>query len=251
MSTPHDSTPAASSRTADDGAPSTQATDTPAPDIPTTGTPVTETEVGGSPTTEARSGITIEANPISVPPKKSRNKTMRDMVLSMGLLVVVVLLFVGINGGFTFSPGTPTDSGPVPTADATGEFAKASRTLPFSPIVPQSLPASWHANSATHTDPDGLAAGTPLTVRGGWLIPDGKFIALIATNSDASTLLASEFGAAGTEQGTVVIDGASWTVTTGVREEQAWFRSIDKVTYLITGSAEQSAFHTLAAAVHT
>lgn len=204
--------------------------------------------VAGEPDGAGEKAITIESNPIAVP-KAKRNKTMRDMALSMGLLVVVVLLFVGINGGFTFSPGTPTDTGPVPSADATGQFAKASRLLPFSPIVPQGIPDDWHPNSAAQTDPDGTPAGTPLTVRAGWLIPDGKFIGLIASNAEPSALLASEFGTAGADTGTVDIDGATWTTTTGIRTEAAWFRTTGGVTYLITGSAEESAFRTLAGAV--
>ncbi|WP_353648482.1 DUF4245 domain-containing protein [Nakamurella sp. A5-74] len=196
----------------------------------------------------AGQSITIESNPIAVP-KTKRNKTMRDMALSMGLLVVVVLLFVGINGGFTFSPGTPTDTGPVPSADATGQFAKAPRLLPFTPIVPQGIPDDWHPNSAAQTDPDTAPAGTPLTVRAGWLIPDGKFIGLIASNAEPTALLGSEFGAVGADVGTVDVDGVTWTVGTGVRSEPAWFRTAGDVTYLITGSAEDSAFRTLAAAV--
>lgn len=199
---------------------------------------------------DAEQSITIESNPVAVP-KSKRNKTMRDMTLSMGLLVVVVLLFVGINGGFTFSPGTPTDTGPVPSADATGQFAKASRLLPFTPIVPQGIPEDWRPNSAAQTDPDSTPAGTPLTVRAGWLIPDGKFIGLIASNADPSALLASEFTNVGADAGEVDVDGVSWTVSTGVRSEAAWFRTAGGVTYLITGSAEESAFRTLAASVRS
>jgi hypothetical protein len=175
---------------------------------------------------------------------------MRDMVLSMGVIVVVVLLFVGLYGGFSFSPGRPTDSGPVPTADAITAFADAPRRLPFTPAVPTRIPGDWHANSAAITNPDTVAAGTPLTVRGGWLVTGGRFIALVASNSPPDELLRSEFGAAPPDTERVTAGGADWTVTTGVRGESAWYRAAPGgVTYLITGSADVSAFRTLAASI--
>lgn len=174
---------------------------------------------------------------------------MRDMALSMGVIVVVVLLFVGLYGGFTFSPGRPTDSGPAPTADAVKAFADAPRRLPFTPAVPTRIPTEWHANSAAISNPDTVAAGAPLTVRGGWLVPGGHFIALVASNSPPSELLPAEFGAAAPDTGRVTAGGTDWTVTTGVRGESAWYRTAGGITYLITGSADVSAFRTLAASI--
>lgn len=187
--------------------------------------------------------------PAAPPPVQNRrNKTMRDIALSMGLLVVVVLVYVGLYGGFSFSPGGPSDSGPTPTADATGGFARASRLVSFSPAVPGPIPSDWHPNSSAITDPQAVAPGTPLTVRGGWIIPDGRFIGLVASNADPSRLLASEFGQSAATTGTVDVDGVSWTTTTGLRGEAAWYTTANGITYLITGSADESAFRTLAAA---
>lgn len=178
---------------------------------------------------------------------RKRNKTFRDMLLSVGLIAVVVLLFVGLNGGFTFSPGHPDDSGPAPTADATKQFADAPRVLPFTPAVPKNLPADWHANSSAMTNPETLEAGMPLTVRGGWLTPGGGFIALVASNAAPAKLLRAEFNDAAPDTGTVKAGGADWTVTTGVRSEAAWYRTTaGGITYLITGDANEADFRTLA-----
>lgn len=186
--------------------------------------------------------------------KPAPNKTVRDMALSMGLIAAVVLIAVGMYGGFSFSPGRASSNAPPPSADAVKEFADAARLLPFTPAVPQKLPADWHANSAAITDPNDLpngtlAAGTPLTVRGGWLTPTG-FVALVASNAEPAALLRSEFNDAGPDRGTVQIRGADWTVTTGMRSEAAWYR-VGKggVTYLITGDAAAAAFHTMAASI--
>lgn len=167
----------------------------------------------------------------------------------MGVIVVVVLLFVGLYGGFSFSPGRPTDSGPVPTADAVKAFADAPRRLPFSPAVPTKIPGDWHANSAAISNPDTAAAGAPLTVRGGWLV-SGHFIALVASDSSPAELLRAEFGAAAPDTGRLTAGGADWAITTGVRGETAWYRvAPDRITYLITGSADESAFRTLATSI--
>lgn len=197
-----------------------------------------------------------EPDPAGTPPPppappvvNRRNKTIRDIALSMGLLVVVVLLFVGLYGGFSFSPGGPSDDGPTPTADAAGLFTRASRVVPFAPVFPQSLPADWTVNSAAITEPDDVAAGTPLTVRSGWLVA-GRFIALVTSNAEPARLLSSEFGGSPSPTGTVDIDGAEWTTTTGLRGEPAWYRTFGGITYLITGSADTTAFRTLAAATH-
>lgn len=174
------------------------------------------------------------------------------MVFSVGLIAIVVLLFVGLNGGFTFSPGSPVASGPAPTADAVKQFAEANRVVPFKPAVPKGLPSGWHANSATITTPGSVASGTPLTVRGGWLTPDGAFISLVATNATPAQLLQSEFSAAAPDTGTVQAGGAKWNVTSGVRSEAAWYRTApDKITYLISGNADKAAFEAMAGSIAT
>lgn len=171
---------------------------------------------------------------------------MRDMALSIGLIGVVVLLFVWLNGGLSISGGRPADTGSAPTANAVQEFADAPRVLPFAPAVPKNIPAGWHPNSAATTDPESAPAGTPLTVRGGWLV-DGRFIALVATNAAPTDLLSAEFAAAAPDSGTVWAGGAEWTVTAGLRSEVAWFRTgTHGITYLITGSADQATFRSVA-----
>ncbi|NNG35285.1 DUF4245 family protein [Nakamurella aerolata] len=197
-----------------------------------------------------------------VVPEK-RNKTIKDMVWSIGLLAVVVLAAAGIYGFFSFSPGRPTE-GPVPQADVAAEFAKAPRVLPFTPVVPTDLPDDWQGSSALisrgDNDPGVVRrghqpsseTGTPATVRGGWQTPDG-FISLVASNAAPEKLLADEFGTIGADAGTVQIGRQQWTVTTGVRDESAWYTTLGSgssaISYLITGSASPAAFRTLAEAI--
>ena len=62
-----------------------------------------------------------------------RQKTLRDMAISMGLIAVVALVLYGMYGGVTFSPGAASD-GVAPTADVTGGLNRAAPLVGF-PVV--------------------------------------------------------------------------------------------------------------------
>lgn len=167
---------------------------------------------------------------------------MRDMAITMGLLVAVVLVAVGLYGGFSVAPGRPAD-GPTPTADVTAGFARAAPAVGFAVAIPQDLPAEWQANSFSLVQ-DGTEA-LP-TVRAGWITPDGRFVTLIQSRGSAAQVLPAELGDVGAVTGTEAVGDASWQVTTGRRDEAAWFLEADGVVRLITGTATPEAFGTLA-----
>ncbi len=177
-----------------------------------------------------------------------RNKTTRDMALTMGVVVVVIAIFAIFEGGFTFAPGGAT-AGPAPTADVVGNFGQAQRSVTFPITVPRGIPADWHPNSFTITDPQADSLGKVSTVRGGWLTADGAFVMLAESSGSVPQVLDQEVGAAGRVNGTVTVGGSQWSVTAGVRDEAAWVRTDGQTTYLITGNADQADFRTVAAAV--
>jgi len=186
-----------------------------------------------------------------------RQKTLRDMALSLGLVAVVALILVGMYGGISFSPGQATD-GQTPTADVTGGFQRAEPLVGFTVVIPPGLPADWHPNSFSFTDPatgegPGATTGGPPAVRGGWLTPDGRYITLVESSGPVPKVLDAELGGEGTRtaSGTEQVGDAEWTVTTGRRGEAAWFRTDGTdggVTFLITGTATPDDFRTLAQA---
>src|SRR5690606_17298901 len=119
---------------------------------------------------------------------------MRDMTVAMGVLVVVVLAFVWLYGGFTVSPGkADTSQGVAPSADVEGGFSRTDRMLEFTAVVPTGVPADWHPNSWSVVQP-GDPDGRPVTARGGWLTPEGRFISLVQSTGDVAAVLTSEFG---------------------------------------------------------
>jgi len=186
----------------------------------------------------------------AAPVKVVRNKTVRDMVITTVVLIVAVLGFVAIYGDVAFAPGGSTDDAATPTADVIGGFERADRLVGFSPAVPSELPAGYHPSSFAVTDPAKLAAGDLQTVQGGWLTPDGTFVTLIQSKGDLAQVLSAQFGEVGPPTGEIEAGGRTWFVTTGLRDEMAWYRDAgDGVVQVITGSADGSAFQAVAESI--
>lgn len=181
-----------------------------------------------------------------------------DMVMTMAVVLVVVGLIALYGRNVSFAPGGQADAGAPPTADVIGGFSHAKATMDFPITIPHGVPAAWHPNSLSVSDPgtshDGIAqVGTLKAVRGGWITPQDAYIQLVEAAGDAAQTLQSEFGQARSVSGTVQAGGATWSVTIGVRSESAWVRTVESVagrtTLLITGNAAVNDFRTLAQAV--
>jgi len=170
------------------------------------------------------------------------------MAISMGLIAVVALVLFGMYGGVSFSPGGPTD-GQAPTADVTGGLQRAAPLVGFPVIIPAGLPQSWNPSSFSFTEESAASAEKPPAVRAGWLTDQGRFITVVQSNGAVANVLAAELGAVAAPGGTERVGVAEWTVTSGRRDEVAWVRTAGDVTFVITGSASDDDFRTLATAV--
>lgn len=177
-----------------------------------------------------------------------RPNTLRDMAWSIAVLAVVAILLGWAYGAVSFSPGRPSD-GQAPVADVIGGFDRAAPLVGFDLAVPRDLTADWQPSSFTFVDPSTAPAGQVATVRGGWLTPDGRFITAIQAAGPPATVLPAELGELGPNTGLQTVDGVEWTVTTGRRNEVAWYRTVGDVTWLITGTATTDQFRTLAGAL--
>lgn len=182
----------------------------------------------------------------------------KDMAMTMAVVLVVVGLIALYGNNVSWMPGARPSTGATPTADVIGGFGHAKTTMGFTVTVPEGIPASWHPNSLSVSDPevsnDGIAqVGTLKAVRGGWVTPAGDYLQLVEAAGDVPQVLQSEFGGARAIAGTVDAGGSTWEVTTGVRTEAAWIRTVDtalgKTTLLITGNASGQDFRQLAESV--
>ncbi|HEY0640774.1 MAG TPA: DUF4245 domain-containing protein [Pseudonocardiaceae bacterium] len=174
-------------------------------------------------------------------------KTTRDMVLSLLPLVALILLFAGVVGMCSFSPGGPsTDPGAAPTVDASAELTRAAREVGFAVREPR-LPDDWRANSFALQEVD--ARARTRAVRTGWLVPGG-YLRLSQSDADEPSLVEFETRVdRPAAQGVVDVSGVSWVRYPSVRDESAWVADLDGVRLLVTGSATEDEFRALATAV--
>ncbi|GGL86913.1 DUF4245 domain-containing protein [Nakamurella endophytica] len=176
-----------------------------------------------------------------------RNKTLRDMLLSMAVILVGVFVIALFQGGVSFAPGG-VSGGSVPSADIGTGFANAQAVVGFPVVAPRNIPSGWQGNSFTTTPPGGAGAA-PAAVRAGWVTPSGAFVTLIESAGAPDAVQRAELGVAGSATGSIDAGGATWTVVPGRRSEMAWIRTTGGLTYLITGSASGTDFTTVAESV--
>jgi len=175
---------------------------------------------------------------------------MRDMVGAVVVLVAIIGAVMGFYGSCSFSPGGPTiDSASVPSADASGQLTRTARTVAFSVREP-AVPSGWRANSAG-TSPVGAGASGDVVVRVGWVTSSGAYLQLSQSGGAAADVLVKETGQdeAPAASGSVEVAGVTWTSYPGRRDEPAWVTELDGAVVLITGSAPDSEFRQLAAAM--
>lgn len=169
------------------------------------------------------------------------------MVITVAVLLVLVVGFTVVSGQSQFAPGGPVE-GPTPVADVDGTLKRAHREFEFPVAVPKGIPADWHPNSVAITNLVYWKKGEPQVARGGWITPKG-FIALVQSNAKFTEFIQAETGGTGADLGTVDAGGVGWEITDARRDERAWYRTVDGVTTVITGSATEAEFQKLAQSI--
>jgi hypothetical protein len=188
------------------------------------------------------------AEPPTEPPPSSRGRaTLRDLIGAVAVLLVVVAAVAGFGRGCSFSPGGPTvDPTSAPSVDAAHDLSVAAGVVDF-PVRHPAVPPDWRANSSSTA---AVGSGDGVVVRVGWLTPNGRFLQLSQSNGDPEDVVVAETDVERAQRtGDVEVNGSRWTTYRGRRDEPAWVAQLDRSTVLITGSAGEAEFRTLAAAV--
>ena len=173
--------------------------------------------------------------------------TVRDMILSMTLIVLPILAV------FWLMPSTASST-PVSVVSASEYQAMLSAArvnLPFTALSPTGLSAGWQLTSDEYEPAGESAADWHL----GYLTPSGKYAVLEQTTESIPEFLNDESSDAA-ETGTVQVAGASWQEYTGTspaalatllfREDTTKAgRSLE----VVGGSAPMSELRTLAASL--
>ncbi len=133
----------------------------------------------------------------AAPPKKQRGReTVRDMVLSLGLVLACVVVV-----WFFARPDPRTTEKALREVDTGGDLRAVSQSIPGVP-VPLGLPEGWRATSSTPED-GGL--------RIGYVTPQDQYVEYAVRGSDPGTFVVDQTGR-GTRGGSLRIGDRTWEV---------------------------------------
>lgn len=167
--------------------------------------------------------------------KSRANQTVRDLVISMG----VVGLFVAFLFLIVLRP-TPD---PVKVVEVAGPAQVAQSAEVFEVVVPVGLPQGWRATSARFTP--GTESGTG-TWFNGYLNPEDQFVAVVQQDFDLEDFVVEQTDA-GQPEGAVTIDGRTWqqyySESTG---DRALVDTQPEVTTVVTGTVPYDQLATFA-----
>jgi uncharacterized protein DUF4245 len=176
---------------------------------------------------------------LSKPPRSTL--TVRHMIAAVGVLVFIVLVLGFLSGGVGFSPGPVADPSAVRVVDAPAQLRGLAGSVPFAVRVP-ATPAGWRSNSVG-TD----VVGDRKAVRVGYLTPSAGYLQLQQSDATEEALLTALGGRPA--QGAQDVAGTRWVVYGTRPAEPVWIADVKGVRLVLTGSATDDEFRTLATAV--
>lgn len=180
--------------------------------------------------------------PLAKPPRSAL--TIRHMIAAVGVLLLVVLVFGFLSSGAGFTPGGPVaDPSRIRTFDAPAQLTALARSVSFPVRVP-ATPPGWRATSTGTDVVDGRRA-----VRVGYLTAAGEYVQLQQSDASEQALLAAVAGNRPVPgQGAQDVGGRHWVVYAARPAEPVWIADAAQARLLISGSAADADFATLAAA---
>lgn len=167
---------------------------------------------------------------------KRSERSPKDMAISLLVLLIPIALLIGFYRVF-LGGDQPAVVDPAPT------LAQARSINAFPVGEPVGLPKGWRTVTATLQRPEGA-----VTLRLGYLSPDGGAVQVVQSNVSADRLLPTELTAKGQPQGATEVAGRSWQVYTARAGERALVLMEPGRTVIVVGSARESELRDLAGA---
>jgi len=148
----------------------------------------------------------------------------RDILLSLGLLIVPLLVLMAL---------CQPSGNDIATVDPSGTYRAARAEAKFPVLTPTDLSDGYRATNAALNRLEGGA----VTVRVSYLTPSKKYLQLVQSDVDSEKLIVAELGA-GKIQGTADVRGVAWQQYGGRRPgETALVLLGPKATVMVTGDA--------------
>jgi hypothetical protein len=164
-----------------------------------------------------------------------------NMLRSLLPLVVICLLIVAW-ANFRSSG----DVG-VRTVDPSNSVALAAARASYDLLVPQGLDEDYRPTSV-RTDAGSAADGDAVTLEIGYLTPQEEFAGFVVSDDPRADPVAAVLDGA-QAQGSVEVDGVTWSRSLTERDETALSREDGGVIVVVTGSASDEELEAVAAAV--
>ncbi|MFI6760178.1 DUF4245 domain-containing protein [Micromonospora sp. NPDC050417] len=183
----------------------------------------------------ADSGAAATAEVVAAASRSERSP--KDMAISLLVLLIPIALLVGFYRVF-LGGDQPTEIDPAPTV------AQARSINAFPVSEPVGLADGWQSVTANLQRPEGA-----VTLRLGYLSPNGGAVQVVQSNLPAERLLPAELTPKGQPQGATEVDGRSWQRYTARASERALVLMEPGRTVIVVGSARESELRDLAGAL--
>lgn len=183
----------------------------------------------------AASGAAPAGTPVEVVEEGRSTRSPKDMAMSLLVLLIPIALLMGFSR-FILGGEEPN------VVDPTEAVAQA-RTAGLAVREPVDLSTEWRTLTARSRSEE---AG--VTLRVGYLSPDGEGVQVVQSNAPADQLLRTELTDSAKPQGQVVLADETWQLYSARRNEQAYVLLTPELTVVVVGSAPDAELRELAQA---
>lgn len=165
----------------------------------------------------------------------------KDIVLTLGVLLLATFLVVGFTGLCSFNPGPPEQSNSnVQKVDADTILKMDARGLNM-PIRNPQMPEGWVTNSARR-----VMVGQQPSSLVGWVVDGDQYVSLTQTKADYKAATKPD-DSVRSEAGSEDIDGLTWHIFKGDDEVRPiWVADTGKVRLILEGLASEDTMRTAA-----
>lgn len=150
-------------------------------------------------------------------------RSFSGMLTAMGVLVVLVIGWVGFRALTSDKPSTP-----VQTVSYAEEASAAAKAADFTLLAPPRLPSGWRATSVRYTD-------RPGHWHLGVLTEQDRYIGLEQGDQSRRSALKTYVGASASRGPAVVVSGTRWLSWHDTGGDLALVRSQGRTTTLVVG----------------